>query len=236
MGSILPESSVYSHHVGSQPDHASRLDILKALGDNTRYAVYLELARSARPKSTAEVAENLDLHPNSVRPHLERMREAGLVDYETHSQGVGRPVHKYFLADDAPALGLEPPTFPLLAALLAQTARNAAVDREDVVAVGCEHGKGEAARFDDGEDRLARLLVRQDELGFDPVLHADDDGVVVAFGHCPFGAVAAQYPDLVCAIHEGLVEGLVDDDPDLVVEEFSDGAAREPCRVALSRR
>ena len=56
-----------------------RLPVFKALGDNTRYAIYLEVARSATPLSTAEIAEALDLHPNTVRPHLERMREAGLL-------------------------------------------------------------------------------------------------------------------------------------------------------------
>ena len=73
---------------------APRLDILKALGDNTRYAIYLEVARSAVPLSTAEIAETLDLHPNTVRPHLERMREVGLLEVETEERsGVGRPQH-----------------------------------------------------------------------------------------------------------------------------------------------
>ena len=56
-----------------------RLAVLKALGDNTRYAIYLELARSSVPLTTADVAESLDLHPNTVRPHLERMRDVGLL-------------------------------------------------------------------------------------------------------------------------------------------------------------
>ena len=34
-----------------------RLAVLKALGDNTRYAIYLELARSPSPLSTIEIAE-----------------------------------------------------------------------------------------------------------------------------------------------------------------------------------
>ena len=37
----------------------SRLALLKALGDNTRYAIYLELARSPRPRSTGEISEAL---------------------------------------------------------------------------------------------------------------------------------------------------------------------------------
>ncbi len=94
--------------------------MFKALGDNTRYAIYLELARSAVPLSTMEVAESLDLHPNTVRPHLERMREVGLLEVEVDSQGtVGRPHHRWSLAAEAPSLGLEPSAFRLLAGLLA---------------------------------------------------------------------------------------------------------------------
>ena len=47
-----------------------RLDLLKALGDNTRYAIYLELARSPKPLATADIAESLDLHPNLSLIHI----------------------------------------------------------------------------------------------------------------------------------------------------------------------
>ena len=53
----------------------ARLAVLKALGDNTRYAIYLELARSAAPLSTIEIAETLGLHANTVRHRLERFEE-----------------------------------------------------------------------------------------------------------------------------------------------------------------
>src|SRR5205823_5641488 len=101
----------------------ARLAVLKALGDNTRYAIYLELARAQAPRSTSDIAETLGLHPNTVRPHLERMRDVGLLDVEVDNRGsVGRPQHRYSLAADAPSLGFEPPAFPLLARLLAQIA------------------------------------------------------------------------------------------------------------------
>ena len=78
------------------PTPAPRLEILKALGDNTRYAIYLELARAASPLATAEIAEHLDLHPNTVRPHLERMREVGLLEVVSEARGaVGLPQHRY---------------------------------------------------------------------------------------------------------------------------------------------
>ena len=91
-------------------DRQGRLEVLKALGDNTRYAIYLELARSSSPRSTADIADVLGLHPNTVRPHLERMRDVGLLEISADSRGhVGRPQHRYTLAADAPSLGLEPP-------------------------------------------------------------------------------------------------------------------------------
>ena len=101
-----------------------RLAILKALGDNTRYAIYLELARAASPLATADIAESLDLHPNTVRPHLERMREVGLLAVESDPRGgPGRPQHRYSLAPDSPGLGLEPPSFPMMARMLLRAGR-----------------------------------------------------------------------------------------------------------------
>ena len=128
------------HHGG-----ASRLDLLKALGDNTRYAIYLELARSPAPRSTAEVAESLDLHPNTVRPHLERMRDVGLLAVETDGRGgVGRPQHLYSVAADAPSLGLEPPPMPLLARMLAGLAASVGAAGEEAAEIGREQGRAAA--------------------------------------------------------------------------------------------
>ena len=99
------------------------LDVLKALGDNTRYAIYLELARAARPLTTADIADTLGLHANTVRPHLERMRDVGLVDVETEARGkLGRPQHRYSVSPGAPSLGLEPPTMPMLARMVLRMA------------------------------------------------------------------------------------------------------------------
>src|ERR671912_2617282 len=118
---------------------APRLELLKALGDNTRYAIYLELARAPAPLATAQIAESLGLHPNTVRPHLDRMREVGLLDVVTDAQGtVGRPQHRYSLATDAPALGFDPPAFPVLARMLLRLAASAELATADAVDAGRE--------------------------------------------------------------------------------------------------
>ena len=219
-----------------------RLDLLKALGDNTRYAIYLELARSAVPLATAEVAESLGLHVNTVRPHLERMREVGLLDVAPdHRGGPGRPQHRYSIAADAPSLGLEPPTFPVLARMLLGVAARAGAEPDDAVAAGRQQGEREAVAAAAGlrkgtpcADALVALLAR---LGFDPARVDDaDGGTTVGFARCPFQELAEANPDLVCALHRGVVEGFVDTLGGAAVTAFGTLVDRHPCRVELAPR
>ena len=225
--------------VGSGPGELPRLEVLKALGDNTRYAIYLELARAVRPLATAEIAELLGLHPNTVRPHLERMRDVGLLEVGTHvPTGVGRPHHVYWLAADAPALGLEPPTFPLMARMLARLAESAGAEGGDAAEVGRAQGRADAAGHAEAPSCLEALLTNLDELGFDPVVDGTDDGetAVIAFTHCPFRELAEAHPDLVCSLHRGMVEGFVAAMGDATMHDFHPLLHGKPCQVALTAR
>lgn len=213
----------------------SRLDILKALGDNTRYAIYLEVARSPIPLSTADVAEVLGLHVNTVRPHLERMREVGLLDVRTEQRrGVGRPQHLYSRSADAPSLGLEPSTFPMLARLLLRAAHVGGLDPGDLADAGRDQGRGDAAAWPADADALDALIVEQARLGFDPEVVDLADGAVMAFANCPFRELAEIHPDLVCQLHCGLVEGLVDTIGGARVVDFHPLIDRTPCQVELA--
>jgi len=212
----------------------ARLDILKALGDNTRYAIYLELARSPHPVPTSHIAETLGLHPNTVRPHLERMREVGLLDVRpATAAGVGRPQHLYSLAADAPGLGLEPPAYPVLARMLLNVAAEAGLGGDVAAEAGRAQGRAVAGDYggrpcvDAAVDMLARF-------GFDPeTLVGDDDRTTVAFTHCPFAELAEANPELVCSLHRGLLEGFVDQVGGATVTEFHDRSHRDPCLAEL---
>jgi predicted ArsR family transcriptional regulator len=215
---------------------APRLDVLKALGDNTRYAIYLELARAAAPLATAEIAEALGLHPNTVRPHLERMREVGLLEVVSAARGaVGRPQHRYSLAADAPALGFEPPAFPVLARMLLRLAAQARLPAADAIEAGREHGAAAAARIDPAVPCEEALLAELAALGFDPAAVGDDDGVTIGFTRCPFQELAQANPELVCSLHRGLVEGFVAARRGGTVTAFHDLADRTPCQVEIAR-
>ena len=214
---------------------APRLDLLKALGDNTRYAIYLELARSPLPLSTAEVGEALDLHVNTVRPHLERMREVGLLEVRSEATGgVGRPHHLYSLAADAPSLGLEPSPFPVLARMLLEAAAAADLEPGDLVDAGAEQGRSDGRQWQAGADPFEALVAEQARLGFDPEVVDGDEGAVMAFAHCPFRSLAEEHPDLVCSLHCGLVHGLLDELGGAEVVRFHPLVDRTPCQVEVA--
>lgn len=216
---------------------ADRLDLLKALGDNTRYAIYLELARSPRPLATAEVAETLGLHVNTVRPHLERMREVGLLEVTLdHRGGPGRPLHRYSLAPDAPSLGLEPNTFPMLSRMLLGCASRAGAEAEDARAAGREQGEQEARVAERRRPCADALVDLLDRLGFDPARVDDDGRSTIAFARCPFRELAEANPELVCSLHRGLVEGFVDGVGGGEVVGFGTLVDRDPCRVEVAAR
>jgi predicted ArsR family transcriptional regulator len=224
----------------SSPTATGRLDVLKALGDNTRYAIYLELARSSAPRSTAEVADTLGLHANTVRPHLERMREVGLLAVHTDNRGsVGRPQNRYELAADAPSLGLEPSAFPVLARMLNEVAAAAGAGTELSAEAGAGQGRAMAEAYAARRPRagcLGALTAMLAELGFDPAVVEDDQLVTIAFTHCPYAELAAAHPEVVCHLHRGLVEGFVESIGGAGVDRFRTLADRDPCQVELSIR
>lgn len=218
------------------------LGVYKALGDDTRFAIYQELAQSSSPLSAAALAERLGLHPNTIRPHLDRMRDAGVVEVEAIHRGtVGRPQFQYSLAPGAPGLGLDPPAHTLLAGLLAALCEGLGAETVDAAELGRHWGGEAVARHPGAGGCLAALTGELERLGFDPA--SEDlgekgdhgDRVRVAFLHCPFRELAEAYPELVCHLHRGIVEGVVEAAAGQgIVEHFATLADRDPCHVDVA--
>ena len=76
-----PGISLVPYRAEEPPSHAEpQADpalILKALGDTTRYAIALLLAK--KPSSSSELARTLDLSAATVSHHIHLLREAGLL-------------------------------------------------------------------------------------------------------------------------------------------------------------
>jgi predicted ArsR family transcriptional regulator len=214
------------------------LAVLKALADETRYAVYRELSTSTKPLSAQDLADRLGVHANTVRLHLERLRDVGIVDVEAVHRGtVGRPQHLYFLADGAPGVGFDPPAHALLAGLLAALAERVGADPDDATDTGHAWGVEAGTRTRAGSC-LRALESELHRLGFEPAVGPGDgtsEGRArIDFLHCPFRELAEAYPELVCNLHRGLCEGVVDQVGGGSVAEFSTLYDPEPCHVTVA--
>ena len=147
---------------------------------------------------------------------------------------------------------------PLLAGMLVGVAAASGAAPEEAAAVGRRQGRLAAARIapalvadggravagrderratDGGvaaEACLDALVADLARLGFDPAVAGDEDGVTVAFTHCPFAELAEAHPEIVCHLHRGMVEGFVDAIGGLDVAVFRTLLDRQPCRVELA--
>ena len=211
------------------------LSLLKALSDDTRFRC-LEVVRSAgRAVSVADVAGELGLHQNTIRPHLERLREVGLLEVMSNQKGtVGRPQNLYYPAEDAPPLGLGPRGYHLLAEMLAALASRLARP-EDAAEVGREWGSylsvRDSPRPRAHRDAIGLLKATFERLGFDPIL----DGGRLCFANCPFRELAEAYPELICSLHRGMLEGLTDaTGGEVSVTAFHPLHSRDPCTAELA--
>ncbi len=95
-----------------------------ALWQPTRARLFTLLGELKRPAGTAELAERLDLHPNGVRLHLERLQEAGLVERARVRHRRGRPPDAWTIARDAEPGGEAPHAYQDLGRWLARALRS----------------------------------------------------------------------------------------------------------------
>ena len=190
------------------------IEVHKALADDTRYRLYRYLRLSGRPVPVRELASRLSLHPNTLRPHLRRLEEVGLVSSETRKgPTVGRPQTVYVAVD---LEGREGRDYRLLADVLTGVlsgARQRQRAREQArewgaYLVGRAAPKPGARR--PAGPNLAVLQEALDAAGFDPRFRRSGTGVVeIMLRDCPFRDLLDEHRDLVCSIHEGLLEGML---------------------------
>ncbi|KUI23250.1 transcriptional regulator [Mycobacterium sp. GA-1285] len=168
----------------------------------------LEHVRAHAPVRTVDAAATLGLHQNTVREHLDALVDLGLVERATEpAAGRGRPAALYRPSAADPAVRVRDYA-GLATALAGHLARTSADPERDARAAGIEWGRelaDETARTDsDARQSVLDALAR---LGFAP----DDEGAErgVALRRCPLLDAARRYPSVVCQVHLGIVEGLL---------------------------
>lgn len=190
------------------------LEVHKALADDTRYRLYRYLRLSGRPVGVRELSTRLSLHANTLRPHLRRLEEVGLVSSETRKgTGAGRPQTVYSAVGVDDHAGRD---YRLLAEILTPLVsgvrrheRAQEMAREWGAYLVARSAPKPAARRAPGPD-LAVLQVAMAEAGFDPRFRRRSARTVdITLRACPFRDLQAEHADLICGVHKGLLEGIL---------------------------
>lgn len=205
-----------------------------ALSQPTRARLFELLAELRRPAGTEELAKRLGLHPNGVRVHLERLRDAGLVVRERPRQPRGRPRDMWMIASDARPGGEAPSAYAQLGRWLARAVPSSRASLRRVEATGREIGRELApARPGEAEARMHAALA---SLGFQPRREPGEaGGLTYRLCNCPYRDAAHESPEVVCAFHRGMTRGLLDAiAPDTKLASFAPGdPERAGCRIEL---
>lgn len=203
--------------------------------------------------SAGELADRLGLHVSTVRFHLERLREAGVIrGVLSHDHAVGRPGARYSLAPRRPVAQHED-HLQMLAGLLAEAFRVSSGGHtftpedlgerwaqrhaRDLVGIGAEEQTPSRTpgQWFAKVGRIVDLLLAW---GYAPEISTRENGDVVdlRLRDCPFLELAEADPDLICGIHRGLLLGAMREFGEtgsrVHLEEFTDPPL---CRVQISR-
>src|SRR4051794_12603887 len=138
-----------------------------ALAQPTRARLFGLLDELRRPAGTEELAESLELHPNGVRMHLERLAEAGLLERRRTRQARGRPRDMWTIAPDAQPGGEAPTGYLDLGRWLARLVSEGKTSRRAVESLGREIGR-ELAPTGDASPADEKMRSTLASLGFQP--------------------------------------------------------------------
>lgn len=162
--------------------------------------------------SISEVAEQLSVHPNTARFHLETLARSGRVEtVEPSRTRPGRPPLMFQVTTGMDPVG--PRDYRTLAGVLVDAIGRQRDPQGQAVAAGRAWARTEAvasgthAVHDAGDavERLADLLA---ELGFAPEQRsAETDFGEIGLRNCPFLELAERHRQVVCPVHLGLMQG-----------------------------
>ncbi|TFV66926.1 UNVERIFIED_ORG: ArsR family transcriptional regulator [Bacillus sp. AZ43] len=169
----------------------------------------LEALRSAgRPVAVGDLATAIGLHVTTARTHLRVLEAAGLVVRAPHEPvGPGRPRFFYTPVSDEPAGEGHRQLAELLAGALDTGGDKGQRRAEEAGRRWAEHQVpvSSAQSWEQAAGGLDELFGR---LGFAPRrADADPGRLRIALDRCPFRDVARAHPQVVCAVHLGLLRG-----------------------------
>lgn len=160
------------------------------------------VAAAEEPVTLAELTTGLGGHPNTTRAQLEHLVADGFVEESSRpGRGRGRPARGYAATIAGRQVALEDPEWDGHQALVEAIAEQL-VGTPDPITAAHALGRGWGRRLAEGEESgLIEVLAAQ---GFTPENTADG----IALRTCPLLESAQRWPEVVCAIHQGLIDAV----------------------------
>lgn len=190
--------------------------LTSAFGDPTRRQIY-QLARQPTGVTAAQVAAELNLHPNVARHHLHKLAAGGYVEAELERGGAaGRPSRRYRASGAPDDVMAGPRRDDLLMTLLARSIALLPPRLAEAMAeeVGEEIGRKMAVQMAPQDApvsvRACVTAVAEALTAHGFAAHAEERGsrLAIVAAHCPFGPGASVNP-VICGVERGIVRGML---------------------------
>ncbi|OBG42441.1 transcriptional regulator [Mycobacterium alsense] len=172
------------------------------------------LKAASSPMSITAIAKVLGVHPNTVRFHLNTLLNDGRVEHiEPYRKRPGRPPLMFRAIPQMDRHG--PRRYRLLAEILAAGLASARDPSAKAQAAGRVWGRRltaseqqrENTSSDESIDHLVGVL---DEFGFAPERRKSDGQQWIDLRHCPFLELAETRTEVVCPVHLGMMQGVLE--------------------------
>lgn len=164
--------------------------------------------------SIAAIAKVLDVHPNTVRFHLDKLVDDGQVERVEPSGGQpGRPPLMFRAVAQMDRAG--PRHYRLLAEILAVALASGRDPSAKAQAAGREWARqfrmpAPQPKKTSAKKSVEHLVGVLDEFGFAPEHRRSGGQQQIGLRHCPFLELAESHSKVVCSIHLGLMQGVLE--------------------------
>lgn len=183
----------------------------------TREAIAHLLAEADGPMDAAAVAEAAGIHLTTARFHLDQLVASGSVMRAPDPEGmVGRPRVRY---SPAAVVRADPARAAMVTAL---------ADALDGAPDGPARARAAGREWASGLPDAVDLTAVLERLGFAPAA----EGSGIRLRACPFADAARAHPGIVCEVHRGIIDRVLEDSA--AQAELLPFEGPEGCLVALS--
>ena len=178
------------------------------LAQPTSRRIFALLSDLGGAATTDALAQRLRLHPNGVRTHLQRMRDAGLLVQRRVPAPRGRPRDEWAISPSARPGGERPQAYGALARWLARAIPPTPQRVAEVEATGREIGRELTPAAATPQQALAGVMTA---LGFQPDVDLSQPGrFCCTLRNCPYRGSVRANQAVVCGLHRGIVRGVLD--------------------------